>query len=927
VHRHFKLACGVAAGVLAAGTLAATAYAGSAQPTAALSSNWYAAAPYLMPADNDPPDPATIMDATGQKAFQLAFILSNGGCTPAWDGTTSLDDATSIQSAIDTIRAKGGDVSVSVGGYNGTKLGQVCSDASSTAAAYQQVIDKYQLHAIDFDLEEPEYENTQAIANELGAAKILQANNSGLYVSVTMPGTTAGTGWFGTQLLDEAASIGFMPSNFSIMPFDGGFSGGSSQIAALEAFHGLLESHMGWDSDFAYQHEGFSGMNGRTDAAEYFYQSDFQTVLDYALSHNLGRYTYWSANRDRQCDPPDNNGQLSGSCSGVTQSPWEFTTYTTAFANQTSVVNPPTSSSPSPSPTGGGTGTCAAAAWSASAVYVAGDEVSYNGHTWKAKWWTQGETPGADEWGPWSDEGACTTTSAYQDDSQSGYINGTGDGKQRVLYFDQWSIYQNAYYLKDIDQYADNLDYVIYDFENIDPTNLTCFETTKATDPDPGGESDPNAGDGAGDQFADYEKTFDASTSVNGQADVWGQPIAGNFNQLAELKARHPNLKILLSIGGWTYSKYFSDVAATDASRQKFVSSCIDMFIKGNLPADSGYGGAGTGKGIFDGFDIDWEYPASDGGHVGNHYSTADTANYTALLAEFRSELDAQGAADGKQYTLSAALPGGQDKTALIQTDKIGQYLDFGDVMSYDMHGAWDATGPTNLQDPIFPSADDPSSPVPGGSQQYDADTIMKAYTVGDPEYGIPGGFPANKLNLGIPMYYRGWTGVSAGSDNGLYSTATGPSAGQTLSGGVPGIALQKELDSLGFLSGGKEYYDSQRMAGWYYDGTTFYSGSTPQSIVDHVAYAKCNGLGGVMIFSAYDETPASQPLLEKILSESAGSAPSDCSPYATDTWGTFGPPASASDSTVAQPASGTGNSGSDSPATLAVLPAQRRQA
>ena len=91
-----------------------------------------------------------------------------------------------------------------------------------------------------------------------------------------MPGTAAGTGWFGTQLLDKAKSIGFTPNNFSIMPFDGGFNGGSSQVSALEGLHGLLMSHMGWDSATAYAHEGFSGMNGKSDAGEMFYQADFQ---------------------------------------------------------------------------------------------------------------------------------------------------------------------------------------------------------------------------------------------------------------------------------------------------------------------------------------------------------------------------------------------------------------------------------------------------------------------------------------------------------------------------------------------------------------------------------------------------------------------------------------------------------------------------
>src|SRR5947208_3778912 len=240
-------------------------------------------------------------------------------------------------------------------------------------------------------------------------------------------------------------------------------------------------------------------------------------------------------------------------------------------------------------------------------------------------------------------------------------------GGVRIAYYDQWSIYQNAYYLKNVDAIAGNLDYLLYDFENIDPANLTCFEATKATTPDPGGENDPNAGDGAEDQFADYQKSFGADISVDGVGDVFNQPIVGNFNQLKKLKARHPNMKIVLSLGGWTYSKYFSDAAATDASRKKFVSSCIDMFIKGNLPVHDGvHGGAGVAAGIFDGFDIDWEYPGSPGGHLGNHVSPNDTANFTALLSEFRTELNALG---GSHKYVTAAVPAGQDKIAKIQTN------------------------------------------------------------------------------------------------------------------------------------------------------------------------------------------------------------------------------------------------------------------
>jgi chitinase len=403
VHRR-TITSALAAATVVAGTaltLGSHAGASAAAGTAALSSNWYASAPYLMPQSNNPPDPATVMEATGQKAFQLAFVLApgGGGCTPTWDGTTPVSSDTAVDGVVSKVRAAGGDVSVSVGGYGGTKLGQTCASPAATAAAYQQVIGKYSLHAIDFDLEEPEYENDAAINSELGAAQILQRNNPGLFVSVTMPGTAAGTGWFGTQLLDKSKSLGFTPDNFSIMPFDGGFSGAASQTSALEAFHSLLMSHLGWDSATAYSHEGFSGMNGRSDNAEYFSQSDFQTVLDYATGHRLGRFTFWSVNRDRPCATTTDNAV----CSNVSQNDWDFTRFTAKFAGATPPAStpPPTTTTTTP-----GGGSCAVAAWSATTAYNGGAVVSYNGHRWTAKWWTYGDTPGGQA-GVWTDNGAC----------------------------------------------------------------------------------------------------------------------------------------------------------------------------------------------------------------------------------------------------------------------------------------------------------------------------------------------------------------------------------------------------------------------------------------------------------------------------------------------------------------------------------------
>jgi chitinase len=423
------LAGGLAAAALAAAPSAQAAPAGraalagpaapaghaaaQARAKAAVPVNWYESAPYYSTLDSSAPDVGQVMSATGQKAFDMAFILASGGsCAPAWDGTDPVSSDTQVSSVINQIRGNGGDVIVSAGGYNGTKLGQVCSSAAATAAAYQQVITTYGLHAFDFDLEEPEIENSTAISYELGAAKILQAEDPGLFISITMPSTTTGANYFGQQLLDEAQSLGFTPNDYTIMPFDGGFSGASSQVTALQDFNAQLMSTYGWSSAQAYAHEGFSGMNGRTDSAEFFYQSDFQTVLTFAENSGMSRYTFWSVNRDRQCSPVD-PGYTSSECSGVAQNPWDFTAFTVAFANHTSPspsptptpTPTPTSPSPTPTPSPSSTGSCAAA-WVSNTAYVSGNVVSHGGHNWTANQWNYNEVPGGPS-GAWNDDGPC----------------------------------------------------------------------------------------------------------------------------------------------------------------------------------------------------------------------------------------------------------------------------------------------------------------------------------------------------------------------------------------------------------------------------------------------------------------------------------------------------------------------------------------
>src|SRR5262249_14112984 len=158
----------------------------------------------------------------------------------------------------------------------------------------------------------------------------------------------------------------------------------------------------------------------------------------------------------------------------------------------------------------------------------------------------------------------------------------------RVGYFVQWGIYGRQYFVRNLDTTgaAAKLTHLLYAFSNVDPVNLTCLNgVVKGTTADP---EDPNQGDGAGDASADYTRPAAASESVDGVGDIATQKLMGNFNQLLKLKAKYPQLRVLISIGGWTYSKFLSDAALSDASRKKFVGSCIDLYLKGHLPLSHG---------------------------------------------------------------------------------------------------------------------------------------------------------------------------------------------------------------------------------------------------------------------------------------------------------------------------------------------------
>ncbi|RRO15606.1 chitinase [Saccharopolyspora rhizosphaerae] len=321
-----KIRTSLLAGAAVLGTLAlgAAPALSAEEPSAAPSP--VAASPYLYNGWGSPPAPADVMNATGIKDFTLAFINSDGGCNPAWDGQRPLDGQD--KATIEAIRGAGGDVIPSIGGYSGTKLGEVCGDAQQLAAAYQELIDAYGLKAIDVDIEATEFENQASRDKVVEALKITKEANPGLLTVVTFPTTTTGPNENGKAMIAKAAEIGANIDVWTQMPFDfNGSDMAADTIAATEGLKEALKAGLGYDDADAYAHAGISSMNGTTDVeGELVDQAAFQEMADYAKENGLGRFTFWSVNRDRPC-----SGGAQDSCSGIDQQDWDFTKIVAGF--------------------------------------------------------------------------------------------------------------------------------------------------------------------------------------------------------------------------------------------------------------------------------------------------------------------------------------------------------------------------------------------------------------------------------------------------------------------------------------------------------------------------------------------------------------------------------------------------------------------
>lgn len=283
-----------------------------------------------------------------------------------------------------------------------------------------------------------------------------------------------------------------------------------------------------------------------------------------------------------------------------------------------------------------------------------------------------------------------------------------------------------------------------------------------------------------------------------------------NFRRLNALKRKNPDLKILISIGGWTWSENFSDAVLTEERRQLFAQTSADIVYKYNL----------------DGVDIDWEYPGLPG--EDNVHRPEDKQNYTRMFKTFRVELDRLQTKTGKRYLLTTAVGGFSSFIEHTEMNQAHAYLDYVNIMTYDFHTGADSIAGhhTNLY---------PSSSYAEELSGHRAVNEFKA-----------AGVPAGKLVIGIAFYGRAWQ-LQTGITNGF---------AQPVVKAVSGKGYTVIKDSLTATEGYVRYWDTKAKAPYLFQPRTnvFVSYDDEESVREKCGYVKENKLAGVMFWEYFND-------------------------------------------------------------------------
>lgn len=395
--------------VLTAGVIVIPWYLLSGQPatSAPLGPRWFGA--YYDVTAADAGDSSAAATPTASDAVLLSFVVSasSDSCRPSWGGAYSLLDAgraLDLDRRVDRMRREGAHVAVSFGGAKNTELATACTSVEDLVTAYSSVIDRYQVHTIDLDLENRNLTDVVAGERRAQAMARLQAqqrsHDASLAVWVTLPAGTDGFTQDGLRAVRQLLQAGVDVAGINAMTMDfntalQGRSMGRAAIDALGAAHDQLErlyadQHEALPSTGAWGVLGATVMIGQNDVRdEVFTLKDAQDLNAFARTQHMARLSMWSANRDRTCGPnyPDPT-VVSDSCSGVDQG--ESTFAATLRPGLSGLPKDPAPQASSGATVPDDAATAPYPLWSADAGYSAGVRVVWHGYVYAAKWWVSG---------------------------------------------------------------------------------------------------------------------------------------------------------------------------------------------------------------------------------------------------------------------------------------------------------------------------------------------------------------------------------------------------------------------------------------------------------------------------------------------------------------------------------------------------------
>lgn len=384
-------------------------------------------------------------------------------------------------------------------------------------------------------------------------------------------------------------------------------------------------------------------------------------------------------------------------------------------------------------------------------------------------------------------------------------------------YFEEWGTRYAAYNIADLQKsgVADQLTYLLYAFGNVTPGSTPACAIA--------------------DPVAAYRDS--SVPSVSGKPYL--SPPYGHFGAILQLKQLHPRLKVLISLGGQLGdASGWVAASQTPEGRAALVSSCIDIFVKGNIAPGV------QAPGLFDGFNIDWEFPEA-----------ADKDHFTALLKEFRAQLNALSKTTHKTYILSFDSPALPNNYVNIDLKAAAERVDFLTIDGYDYAGQSDKQ--TNEASPLYEANTNPMR-----ARAFSIDETVRAY--------LGAGVPPEKYLMGFPMYAVGWTGVP-NVNHGLYQDSKGASPVLLADGSglcpnpekaspspgcdpllTPGNLTYSTIENLIDKNGYTAWFDAERDGATLYNPITrtFYTYDDPASVAAKTAFIRKHNLGGAYVWA-----------------------------------------------------------------------------